>query len=424
MQVLYKKCAGLDVHSAFVEACVRLQERRKLRYERGRFSATTAGLTALAEWLESHGVTHAVLEATGVYWKPVWHVLEGRVELMLANAQRVRNVPGRKSDVSDAQWLADLIAHGLVEASFVPPEAIRELRDLTRTRRQMIRRVVQDGNRLRKVLEDANIKLGNELADLLGLSGRRMLRAMADGERDAARLAALAHRRVKCPRERLIEALTGRLNGHHAFLIGMHLDAVEQTEGLIAALDARIDKVTAPVRDVIERLDEVPGLNRVGASFVIGEIGLDMSRFPSEGNLVSWARIVPRLDESAGRKRSTRVKKGGWLKPMLVQCARAAVKTKGSHAQAMYQRLKARRGDQKAIVAVARMILVTIYHMLKEGTFYQAPPPPELDTPTKARLATHLQARLESLGFEVTLTPAAPCASSAASATLPALVSG
>src|SRR5262245_30058730 len=295
-------------------ALVRLVTDGKVEREVRRFPTTTHGLLELAEWLESARCTHVAMEATGVYWKPVWHILE-RFALILANAAHVKTVPGRKSDVNDATWLADLLAHGLIRPSFVPPAAIQELRDLTRTRKQLTREVAQHSQRIQAVLEEANVKLCSVITDILGASGRRMLKAMIAGEIDAHKLAALGSERLGCAPKMLVEALTGRMREHHRFLLAQHLQTIEQLEKTIAAFDTRIGEKLVPFRDTVERLKEVPGLGNTAIEVVIAEIGLDMSLFPSAGHLLSWAGFVPRLDESAGKSRSTRIRKGApWLK--------------------------------------------------------------------------------------------------------------
>jgi transposase len=410
MKVLNRRCAGLDVHKDEVVAGVRLLERGKVLREVRRFDTTSRQLLALADWLESLGVTHVAMEATGVYWKPVWHILEGRFALVLANAQAVRNVPGRKSDVADATWIADLLAHGLIAPSFVPPRPILELRDLTRTRRQAVGEVVRNQHRIEKVLQDANIKLSSVLSDPMGASGRRMLKAIVAGESDAGKLAELASSRLSCPRGALIEALSGRLSEHHRYLIGWHLRQIEQLEGNIAELDRRIEAQIAPFRAAVERLMGVPGVKATAAAAIVAEIGVDMSTFPSAGHLLSWARIVPRLDESAGKKRSRRVKQGGaWLKPVLVQSARAAARKRGSYYGAQYRRLKARVGDKKAIIAVAASLLTAIYHMLGEGTAHRDLGAAYLAhrEADKAAIAHRLARRLRALGYHVDLRAAA-----------------
>jgi transposase len=410
MKVLNRRCAGLDVHKAEVVACARVFAGRKVVHEVRRFGTTSRELVALGDWLEGLKVTQVAMEATGVYWKPVWHMLDERFALVLANAQQVRNVPGRKSDVNDATWIADLLAHGLIAASFVPPRPIRELRDLTRTRRQAVGEVVRHSHRIEKILQDANIKLSSVLSDPMGVSGRRMLAAIVAGETDAVKIAELGSSRLECGRGALIEALSGRLSQHHRYLLGWHLRLLEEIEARIADLDARIEEQIAPFRAAIEQLMGVPGVKETAAPAIIAEIGVDMSIFPSAGHLLSWARIVPRLDESAGRKRSRRVKRGGaWLKPVLVQCARAAARTRGSYYGAQYRRLKARVGDKKAIIAVAASILTAIYHMLRDGTEHAdlgAAYLTRQETDRQA-IAHRLARRIRALGFQVDLRAAA-----------------
>jgi transposase len=408
MKTLHKRCAGLDVHKVEVVACLRLVMRSKVDRQVRRFATTTRGLLELAEWLEIAGCTQVAMEATGVYWKPVWHILEERFELTLANAAQVKNVPGRKSDVNDATWLADLLAHGLIRSSFVPPPPIQELRDLTRTRKQLTREIVQHGQRIQAVLEEANVKLTSVITDILGASGRRILKAMIAGETDGESLAALGHERLGCTREVLVEALTGRVREHHRFLLAQHLRTIEQLEESIAAFDARIDATLLPLCDIVERLREVPGLGPIAVETVIAEIGIDMSRFPTAGHLLSWAGLVPRLDESAGKRRSTRIKKGApWLKPVLVQSAWGVSRTKSGYLKAQYLRLKARRGPKKAAIAIAASILTIIYHMLRDGTSYQDLGPEYFARRDPARTATRLANRIRSLGYHVEIRAAA-----------------
>ena len=408
MKTLHSRCAGLDVHKVEVVACLRLVSKRKVEREVRRFPTTTQGLLELSEWLERGGCTHVAMEATGVYWKPVWHILEGRFALVLANAAHVKNVPGRKSDVNDATWLADLLAHGLIRASFVPPPAIQELRDLTRTRKQLTREIVQHVQRILAVLEEANVKLSSVIADVLGPSGRRILKAMILGETDADKLAALGSERLGCPRAALVEALTGRVREHHRFLLAQHLRTMEHLEESVAAFDARIQAALAPFHDTIERLTEIPGIGVTAVQIIIAEIGADMSRFPTAGHLLSWAGLVPRLDESAGKRRSTRIKKGApWLKPVLVQCAWAAARKKSSCFQAQFLRLKARHGVKKAAVAVAASILTTVYHMLGDGTCYHDLGPQHFARRDPDKAAARLANRIRNLGYHVEIRPAA-----------------
>ena len=408
MKTLHRRCAGLDVHSDTVVACARLTARTKASHEVRRFSTATRDLLELAAWLTERGVTHVAMEATGIYWKPVWHILEGRFELVLANAAHIRNVPGRKSDVNDAVWISDLLAHGLIRASFVPPAPIQALRDLTRTRTQLTREVAQHIQRIQKTLEDANIKLVSVISDIVGMSGRRILKAMIAGETNAMRLAELGSARLKCSRSDLAAALDGRVTAHHRFLIDHHLGLIEELERRIAAFDARIGEVLAPFRNAVERLITIPGVSRVAAEVILAEIGPDMTPFPTAGHLLSWAGLVPRLDESAGKRRSTRVRKGApWLKPVLVQCAWAAGRTKATYYQAQFFRLKARRGPKKAAIAVAASLLTAAYHMLKDGTFHHDLGADFLVNRDKARIAARLANRIKDLGYDVSFTATA-----------------
>src|SRR5262249_32124088 len=282
---------------------------------------------ALLQWLASHQVTHVAMEATGVYWKPVWHVLEADFDLVLANAMHIRNIPGRKSDVNDATWIADLLAHGLIRSSFVPPASIYELRDLTRTRKQLVREPAQHTLRLQKVLEDANIKLTEVLTDILGLTGRTILQALIAGEQDPARLADLAQDpRLKATREEFVAALEGRVSAHHRFLLQLHLTQIAALDEAVASLDARLGDLLEPFRRAVALLITIPGVGDVVARVIVAEIGIDMARFPTAGHLRSWAGLSPGLRESAGKRLSTRTRRGGWLKTTLVQAAWAAVR--------------------------------------------------------------------------------------------------
>jgi transposase len=408
MQTLHERCAGLDVHKKEVVACLRRVMRGKVTYEVRRFPTTTRGLIELADWLEQAECTHVAMEATGVYWKPVWHILEGRFQLILANAAHIKGVPGRKSDVNDASWIADLLAHGLIRASFVPPQPIQELRDLTRTRKQLTREIVQHTQRIQAVLEEANVKLSSAITDILGMSGRRILKALIAGETDPARLSELGSPRLAASRAELSDALHGRIRQHHRFLIDQHLKTIEQLEATVTAFDARIEAALEPFRDTIARLNEVPGLSETSVQILIAEIGIDMSQFPTAGHLLSWTGLVPRLDESAGKRRSTRVKKGApWLKPVLVQCAWAAARKRNSYFQAQFLRLKARCGPKKAAVAVAASILTTAYHMLADGTCYQDLGADHFARRDPARAVAKLANRIRSLGYEVDIRAAA-----------------
>jgi transposase len=407
MKTLYRRCAGLDVHKKEVVGCLRLAIRGKATYEVRRFPTTTRGLLELADWLEQAGCTHVAMEATGVYWKPVWHILEGRFQQVLANATHIRGVPGRKSDMNDATWIADLLAHGLIRASFVPPQPIQELRDLTRARKQLTREIVQHTQRIQAVLEEANIKLSSVITDILGMSGRRILRAIVVGETDPLKLAKLGGPRLAATKSELTDALHGRVRSHHQFLIGQHLKTIEQLEETITAFDDRIEAALEPFRDAIERLKEVPGLSETSAQILLSEIGTDMRQFPTAGHLLSWAGLIPRLNESAGKRRSTRVRKGApWLKPVLVQSAWAASRKKNSYFEAQFLRLKARRGPKKAAVAVAASILTTAYHMLVDGTCYEDLGTDHFARRNPARTVAKLANRIRNLGFQVEIRPA------------------
>jgi transposase len=408
MEVLYPRCAGLDVHKATVVACVRVVAGGPVQTPVRTFATTTAGLLELADWLTAHGCTHVAMESTGVYWKPVWHVLASDFELVLANASHIRNVPGRKSDVSDAMWIADLLAHGLLRGSFVPPPAVQELRDLTRTRKQLVRDVGQHAQRIEKVLEDANLKLTTVLTDVVGASGRRMLEALIAGETNSEALAALASPRVKAAPAALAEALRGRVTPHHRFLLREHLLMIDHLRQRIAAFDAQIGAALEPFRVAAARLVTIPGVSQVAAHVIVAEIGIDMARFPTVGHLISWAGLCPRMEESAGKRRSTRIRKGApWLKTVLVQCAWAATRAKDTYLQAQFRRLKGRRGPMKAVVAVAASILTAAYYMLRDGVPYRELGPHHFGRVDKARLAQRLARRLRDLGYEVQLNATA-----------------
>lgn len=410
MELLHTRCAGLDVHRDTVVACVRLVTRTRTRREVKTFMTTTEGLLLLGDWLTEHEVTHAVMESTGVYWKPVWHVLEGTVELTLANANEVKNLPGRKSDVSDAQWLADLLAHGLLKRSFVPEREVEELRQLTRTRKQLVREASRHAQRIDKILQDANIKMRSVLSKVLGGTGRAILKKMIEGESDPKKLAALAKGRARRQQAKLEKALHGFVNDHHRFLLRTELDLVEMLEKSIAQLEAKIDEVLRPFDDKAELLETIPGISRTAARVLIAEIGPDMSRFPDAAHLASWAGLCPRSDESAGKRRSTKIRKGNpWLKTTLIQCAWAAIRSPG-YLKSKFYRIRSRAGAMKAIVAVAHAMVTAVYHMLSDGQTYRDLGADFFEKRDRDRLAESLARRLENLGFEVELRPlAAAC---------------
>lgn len=407
MEVLYEKCAGLDVHKDLIVACLRTASGGRGEYEIRKFGTTTAELFALSSWLKERGATHVAMEATGVYWKPVWNILSDSFELVLGNARRMRNVPGRKSDVNDATWISDLLAHGLVQPSFVPERPVQELRDLTRTRKQLTRDMADASNRVQKVLEDANIKVGSVLSDVFGMSGRAILDAIVAGETNPQKLASLASDRVKAPRSELVAALQGKVTPHHRFMLATHLRHHDELAKLVADIDARIGEVGRPFDEAVARLELIPGISRSAAFALIGEIGADMGRFQSAQHLVSFAGVCPRLEESAGKKKSTRSRRAGtWLKGLVVACAWAAKRTRGSYFRAQYHRIKARRGPMKALIAVASSLVTAIYHVLRGADFHDAGER-FFDQLNHARTVHRLTKRLESLGFSVALSPAA-----------------
>ena len=407
MEVLHPRCCGLDVHKETVVACVRLVSDRKPVKEVRTFFTTTADLIALSEWLAENKCTHVAMEATGVYWKPVWHILaDGGFQLVLANAAHIKNVPGRKSDVKDSDWISDLLAHGLIRPSFVPDGPTQEMRTFLRTRKQFVHEKGSHILRIQKTLEDANIKLDSVITDIIGVSGRKMIEALIAGESDPAKLASFADRRLKASQQTLRQVLRGRVTAQHRFLLRLHLDQIDAFDAAIARIDREVEASIEPFRTAVEQVSTVPGVKSLAAQTILSEIGIDMSRFPSSGHLISWACICPRSDESAGKRRSTRIRKGSpWLKTTLVQCAWAATRRKDSYLNAQYHRIRARRGPKKAIVAVAASILTAIYHMLRDGTMYQDLGPNHFDAHAKERQKNRLLKRLVDLGYAVELIP-------------------
>jgi len=403
MDVLHERCAGLDVHKDIVVACARSQG-GGVRYATAEFATTTSGLLVLADWLEEHRCTQVAMEATGVYWKPVWHMLEARFELLLVNPAHARNVPGRKSDVNDAHWLADLLAHGLIRPSFVPPTPIQELRDLTRTRKQLVRQVARHTLRIQKTLEDANLKLTGVISDLLGTSGRAILKALVAGETDPEQLLQHTTGQLKAPRERLLEGLRGVVTDHHRFMLKLHLRQIDSLEAGIVQLERQMEKLLRPFRERIEQLATIPGVSDTVARVLVAEIGLDMARFPTSGHLVSWAGLCPRMDESAGKRRSTRVRHGApWLKTTLVTAGWAAAGSRDTYLRAQFQRLKTRRGAKKAVVAVAASILTAAYYILRDHVPYQDLGADYFDRRDRTSVVRRLRRRIEALGYRVEL---------------------
>lgn len=408
MDVIVKRCAGLDVHKRTVVACVRIVGDGEVRREVRTFGTTTGELLELFDWLSDNDCTHVVMESTGVYWKPVWHILESGFELVLANAKHVRNLPGRKTDVSDSVWLADLLAHGLIRGSFVPPLPIQDLRDLTRTRKQLRQEMSRHTLRIQKILEDANIKLSGLVSDILGVSGRAVLHAIIAGESNPEALVAVTNGRLKASHDSLVAAARGTTRDHHRFLLKLHLKQIDEIRNTIASVEAHIETVVRPLREHVERLVTIPGVSLIVALVILAEIGADMSRFPTVQNLISWAGLCPRSDESAGKHRSTRLKPGDpWLKTILVQAAWAATRVKGSYLQAQFLRLRAHRGPQKAIVAVAASILTATYYMLRDHTTYVDLTANHFQKHDKQKTADRLVRQLSALGYSVKLEAAA-----------------
>jgi transposase len=445
MEITYTHVAGLDVHKKTVVACVftpgtRKQPQKEIRT----FGTMTQDLLALADWLSSKGVTHVAMESTGELWKPVYQILEASVTVLVVNAQHIKTVPGRKTDVKDAEWIADLLRHGLLKASFIPPLPQRDLRDLTRQRTNLVQDRARVVNQLQKVLEWANIKLTSVVSDIMGVSARAMLAALVGGEVDQEVLAELAQGKLRTKQAELERALEGHVRPHHRFMLAQHLIHIDFLEGQIADFDRQIATYLAaqsapptppaapartseaahaapgaapaegagaavPWAEAVELLDSAPGIGRTLAEQLIAEVGTDMRRFPSEAHLASWAKVCPGNRESAGKRYSGAAGRGSrWLRTALVQAAWAAIKVKDSHLAAVYRRLVGRRGKQKAIMAVAHRLLVAIYHMLKDRVPYReigTTPPSEQ---AKRKQAERMQRKLEHLGFTVHLEPAAP----------------
>lgn len=410
MEIMYERCAGLDVGKAEVVACIRVPDGTGGRRQEVRtFGTFSARLEALADWLGSEGVTNVVMEATGQYWKPVWDVLEERrFELMLVNARHVKILPGRKTDVGDAAWLAELLEHGLLRGSFVPPPAIRQLRDLTRYRKRLIQAHSAECQRIQKTLEDAGIKLDSVATDILGVSGRAMLQALVAGERDPKLLAELARGRLRTKLPELREALHGRFAAHHALLVRLALEHIDHLERSIDELGTEIDRVMAPFAQARDRLDTITGVGKRAAESIIAEIGVDMTVFPSAAHLASWAGRCPGNNVTGGRRRSGKTRKGSvWLGEILTECAWAAARSRGTYLGAQFWRLSRRIGKKKAAVAVGHSILVIAWHLLAEDRDYQDLGGDYFARRDTVRARSRAISQLEGLGYRVTLEVAA-----------------
>src|SRR5262247_3412972 len=409
MQQLFERVAGLDVHRQTVAVCVRVPGAGGERAQHIRtFGTTAADLVALRDWLEAHQVTQVAMESTGVYWKPVFYVLEEAMSCLLVNALHVQKVPGRKTDVQDCVWLAQLLEHGLLRGSFVPPPPLRELRDLTRYRKVLIQDRTREANRLHKVLEDAGIKLATVATDILGVSGRAMLEALVRGTTDPEVLAELARGKLRAKLAALRQALTGRFRPHHAFLVSQllaHLDYVDET---IATLSQRIEEVIAPFADELARLDTIHGVARRTAEVLTAELGVDMTHFPTDRHLASWAGLCPGNNESAGKHKSGKTRRGNrWLRAALTEAALAAIRTPNSAFTARYRRVMRHRGHKKAVLAVAHAMLVTAYHLLARRTTYQELGADYFDRRHGERVTRRAVQLLERQGYRVMLERAA-----------------
>jgi transposase len=404
MDVIHPRCAAVDLGKDILVAAVRLQDGPSVQQSCRTFGTTHRELLELGAWLASLGITHVVMEATGSYWRVVWSTLEKDFELTLASPAQIKNLPGRKTDVNDAIWMVDLHAHGLIRGSFVPPAEIIALRELTRTRKQFVREIGRHTLRIQKILDVAGLKITGPISEILGHSGRRILKALIAGETNAERLADLVDPHIKASRSKLIEALQGKLTSQQRRLLKIHLRLVENLDSAVAQLDADIAKAVTPFREVIERLKEVPGLSDISAPALVAEIGLDMTRFPTAGHLVSWARLCPRMAESAGKVLSTRtLKSSAWVKTLLIQAAWCAMRKRKSYFRAQYFRLRARRGAKKAIGAVAASLLTVVYHMIRSGEPYRDLGFDYFDRSDHQRLVRRSVARLQQLGYRVTL---------------------
>jgi transposase len=406
MEVIYKRCCGLDVHKEIVVACLLIREEGKVHKEIRTFLTMTSDLVVLHDWLKAHQVTHVGMESTGIYWRPIFNLLEGGFTVLLVNAGHIKTVPGRKTDVKDCEWIADLLSHGLLKGSFIPPEPIRDLRDLTRYRKSLTDERVRDVNRLQKLLEGANIKLSSVATDVMGVSGKAMLEALVSGSTDPDVLADLAKGRLRQKLPLLKEALQGRFRPHHRFLLEEILKHLDYLDGAIERLSQEVLNRLVPFSVLIELMDLIPGIDQRVAEGILSEIGPDMNWFPSDRHLSSWAGACPGNNESAGKRKSGKTRKGNrWLYRYLIEAAWAASRSKGTYFNALYHRLVARRGKKKAIVAVAHSLLVVVYHVLKNQVPYRELGDNHFDRLNLTHIKHHHVRRLESLGFKVTLEP-------------------
>jgi len=409
MRIVYKRSCGLDVHKKVIVACLLLLEPDgELRREIRKFGTMTEDLLALLDWLQQAGCTHVAMESTGVYWKPIYNILEGHLEVVVVNAQHLKKVPGRKTDVQDAEWLAECFQLGLLRASFIPPAPVRELRDLTRYRTSLIRERARTANRLQKVLEDANIKLAGVVTDIQGVSAGAILQAIVDGSTDPEALAELAKGRLRKKRDQLVAALSGRVKPHHRFLIAEHLSQIDYLEEAIERLNAEVGERLRPFELQVKRLDSIPGIGRQLAEVMLAEIGWDMSRFATAKNLASWAGMCPGNNESAGKRRNGKTRKGSrWLRHALIEAAHGAARTKNKYLKSQYHRVAAHRGKKKALVAVGHSILIISYHLLTREQEYTDLGTNYFDERDRSAVQRRCVKRLEKLGYSVQLQPTA-----------------
>lgn len=410
MRVVHQVCCGLDVHKRTVVACLLIAAQGKPTKQLQTFGTTTGELRQLADWLEGHGCRQTAMESTGVYWKPVFNVLESRgIDVLLVNAQHIRNVPGRKTDVNDAEWIAELLRHGLLKASFVPPKEIRELRELTRYRKILIQQRANQCNRIQKLLETCNIKLASVATDILGVSGREMLQALTEGDVDPKQLAQSARGRLRKKIPQLVAALEGVMSANQRWLLGEELAEIERLEQAIARLDAKVEELTRPFEPLLNKLMQIPGVSQRVAEVIVAEIGIDMSRFPTAGHLASWAGMCPGNRESAGKRQSGKMRDGNrWLKGALTEAGWSAARAKGSVLNAIYQRISRRRGAKRACQAVGHHILTYVHLLLSRPEVeYRNAGPDGYQQRQQDQLKQHLLRKLRELGFEVTINEAA-----------------
>jgi transposase len=412
MRTIYERVAGLDVHKKVIAACIRfLLADGNWHVEKRNFGTMTADLLALSDWLLSHEISHVAMESTGEYWKPVFNILENNFEVIIVNAQHISKVPGRKTDQSDAEWIAELMQYGLLKASFVPPLGQRELRELTRYRSTFVRERATLANRVQKALESANIKLASVASDVMGVSGRAMLNAIIEGKATPSEMAELAKGRLREKREELNQALEGRVKPHHRFVLSELLCQIDNLEEAIARFDEQIEEYCRPFEQAVTQLDTIPGVARQTAEVIVSEIGIDMSRFPTADHLAAWAGVAPGNNESAGKRRSGKTRPGNKaLRAALNQAAHGAAHTKNTYLSAQYRRLAARRGKKKAIVAVMHSILVISYHLIQRNESYRELGGDYFDKHKPEATAKRLVKRLEQLGFQVSLQSSLPVA--------------